>query len=278
MPESHVTTEERLSRLRAQLSGARSSTKRDLRMRLSRGGNTLIGASLHAASRKAKGLELTALEQLLVGAMGTILAEEEITEFGRIYHEETSPEAVRELFPDTITGRSLTEGFSVEELVADFPRIGAEVAAQPNASLVRLDELAPDASLDTEEFVEALATHGGGITVVVGPQDQGARGIDGADAIYVKLSFRDFWCLRRSGEAGKDEIYWTSSAGSDNGSTKEYESPEFGSIAKGSHRQFAAHCSAPTTWSPIHYFPSGSTAAAPTLAAHDGKLYCVHRG
>ncbi|WP_371250608.1 hypothetical protein [Nonomuraea sp. AD125B] len=210
-------------------------------MRLSRSGNTLIGASLHAAARKAKGLELTELEQLLVGAMGTVLAQEEIAEFGRIYQEETSPTTARELFPDTITGRPLTKGLSIEELVTDFPRIGAEIAAQPNASLVRLDELAPDAPLDTEEFVQALATHGGGITVVVGPQEQAPRGIDGADAIYVKLSFRDFWCKRRSSELGKDEIYWTSSAGSDAGFTKEYESPEFGSIVTGSHRNFAAH-------------------------------------
>ncbi|MFF5208907.1 hypothetical protein [Streptosporangium sp. NPDC000396] len=92
MSESPVTTEERLSRLRAQLSGARSGTKRDLRMRLSHGGNTLIGASLHAAARNAKGLELTELEQLLVEAMGTVLAEEEIAEFGRVYQEETSPQ------------------------------------------------------------------------------------------------------------------------------------------------------------------------------------------
>jgi hypothetical protein len=30
-------------------------------------------------------------------------------------------------------------------------------------------------------------------------------------------------------------------------------------------------------WSPVHYFSSGSTAAAPALASHNGTLYCVHR-
>ncbi|NUL02914.1 hypothetical protein HRW07_06590 [Streptomyces lunaelactis] len=181
-------------------------------------------------------MELTDLEQLLVDVMGSVLAEEEVAEFGRIYQEEASASAVAELFPDFLAGRSLTEGFSAEELVADFPRIGAEIAAQPNASLVRVDKLAPDEPVDTEEFIEALATYGGGITVVVGAEAE-APGTDSAPA-DIALLFRDFWCKRRSGELGKDEIYWTSSAGSDTGHKREYTSGEFGSVVTGSHRWF----------------------------------------
>ncbi|WP_329448224.1 hypothetical protein OG906_42475 (plasmid) [Streptomyces sp. NBC_01426] len=224
--------------MRAQLSGARTATKADQRLRLSRGGNTLIGASLHAAARADQGMELTPLEQLLVGAMGEVLAEEEVTEFGRIYQEQASTAGARELFPDTIAGRALSQGFTVEELVGDFDRIGAEIAAQPNASLVRLDQLAFDAPLDSDEFIEALGTYGGGITVVTGPQDNTPRGVDGADAPVVAMSFRSFTCRRASNEAGKDEIYWTSSAGSDTGTRREYQSGEFGSIKSGHTRDF----------------------------------------
>ncbi|MBE1586665.1 hypothetical protein ACFPOI_50895 [Nonomuraea angiospora] len=76
--------------MREQLSDARAETRAARRLRQSPAANTLIGAALHAAARREQGLELTELEQLLVGAMGTVLAEEEITEFGRIYQEETS--------------------------------------------------------------------------------------------------------------------------------------------------------------------------------------------
>ncbi|WP_336324036.1 hypothetical protein [Streptomyces lavendofoliae] len=239
MPASRVSTEESLSRLRAQLSGARSGDVRDRQMRLSRGGNALVGASLHAAARKTNGMELTGLEQLLVDVMGSVLAEEEVAQFGRIYEKEASAPAVSELFPDFLAGRELTDGFSVEDLVAEFPRIGAEIAAQPNASLVRLDKLAPDEPLDSEEFIEALATYGGGITVVMGADDD-SPGINWWTRLEVGLLFRDFWCRRRSGEVGKDEIYWTSSAGSDAGAKKEYTSGEFGSVVTGSHKFFPA--------------------------------------
>lgn len=206
-------------------------------MRLSRGGNTLIGAGLHAAARKNNGLELTGLEELLVGVMSSVLSEDEVSGFGRVYQEETSAAGAAELFPEFLTGRGLAEGFPVGELVAEFPRIGAEIAAQPNANLVRIDADAPDRPLDSEEFIEALATYGGGITVVVGPQAE-ERGVSGAESAYVKLSYHDFRCIRRSGELGKDEIYWTSSAGSDTGDVREYESPEFGEVVTGSHRYF----------------------------------------
>jgi len=235
---SETSADQRLARLRAQLSGQRSDTKSDRRMRLSRAGNLFIGASLRAAARKDQGLELTELEQRLLGILGTVLAEEEVIAFGRMYQEEASTRAATELFPEIIVGLPISEGFSREDLLKDLSALGAEIAAQPNASLVRLDELAEDSPVDTEEYEQALGTYGSGITVVLGPPDPAPR--ESRAATTVKLSFRDFWCVKRSGELGKDEIYWTSSAGSDTGSKKEYESGEFGAIVTGSHREFPA--------------------------------------
>ncbi|MFG2715308.1 hypothetical protein ACGFX2_32810 [Streptomyces goshikiensis] len=203
MSDLPTTAEERLSRLRAQLSGVRSGTRADRGLRLSRGGNALIGASLHAAARKDAGMELTGLEQLLVGAMGAVVSEEEVAAFGRVYLEEASRAGAKDLFPDVLASRPLEEGYRIEDLVGDLPAFGVEIAAQPNTSVVRLDELSPDEPLDSTEFVEALGLYGGGVTVVHGPREAAPRGADGADADYVLLSYRDFSCLRRSGEAGK---------------------------------------------------------------------------
>ncbi|MEU5582995.1 hypothetical protein ABZ791_35970 [Streptomyces huasconensis] len=235
---STTTTEERLDRLRGQLSGRRSVRAADRRMRLGRAQNLFVGVTLHAAARRDQGMELTGLEELLLGAAGRVLGEEEIAGFGRVYQEETST-AAAELFPEMMVGRPLSKGYASEDLIADLPRLEEEIAAQPNASIVRVDELAPDAPLDSKEFSQALAEHGGGITVVLGPAGTG-RGVDGADAASVKLSLKDFRCLRASGEAGRDEIYWTSSAGSDSADKREYQSGEFGAIEQGNHRAFPA--------------------------------------
>lgn len=237
MSESVAGGEERLSRLRGQLSGERAESRSGRRMRLSRAGNTLVGAGLHAAARKGVGQELTDLEQMLLTAMGTVLDGEEITAFGRVYQEEGSARGVRELFPEVIASRPLTEGLSFEELVKDLPALGQEIAAQPNASLVRLDDLVPEDPIDTPEFIEAMGYYGSGITVVRGAPDAATASVSPA---RVSLAFTDFRCVKPSGELGNDEIYWTSSAGSDMGDKKEYESAEFGSIEKDSHRQFPA--------------------------------------
>ncbi|MBC2879224.1 MULTISPECIES: hypothetical protein [Streptomyces] len=66
MTEPAITAEERLSRLRARMPGERADTRAGRRMRLSRAGNTLVGAGPHAAARQDAGHELTDLERALL--------------------------------------------------------------------------------------------------------------------------------------------------------------------------------------------------------------------
>jgi len=236
-----ITAEERLERVRAQLSGGRAGSRSGRRMDLSRGSNILVGAALNAAARLGDGLELTDLEQSLVGAMRTVVADEEITAWGQVFEEQAAARGRSELFPAEVLDGTAEHGFSMQDLIAALPVHQDEITSQPNVAIVNLAEVDPDAPLQSDEFCAAAAEYGGAVIVLSIPA-AGTR--SSATPMQGSLRLMRFKCLLRGRDSlgsPSNEIYWSTSAGSDEGHKTTYKSTEFGDIDTGSERNFPAN-------------------------------------
>ncbi|MDX2394031.1 hypothetical protein NJL88_29005 [Streptomyces sp. DK15] len=154
---------------------------------------------------------------------------------GRLFSEQRTARGGVKVFPAAVNGLDVQTGYTFEGLRADLAELTAEIVAQPNVAIVDVTQTVPGESKDSEEFLEALAQYGGGVTVLTAPQD--ARSVSGPP-LKVLLKPREFRCDRRSGEVGKDEIYWAMAAGADSYEKKSFKTPEFGSIVTGSQRDF----------------------------------------
>ncbi|MFI6475987.1 hypothetical protein ACIBL5_37860 [Streptomyces sp. NPDC050516] len=192
---------------------------------------------LHASARLDAGLELTDLEQRLVNALRALMPEEEICEFGRVSREKTALDTAPELFPDSLAARPLEQGYSLADLATDLPRVTEEVLAQPNVSVVDLDHLAEGASLDTPEFIEAMAAYDGGITVVTASEELATAA---ATPLQARIDLHAFTSNKGSNEVGADEIYWGISAGNGHGVKNAFKTRTYGSIYTGTYQPIDA--------------------------------------
>ncbi|MFI9052028.1 hypothetical protein [Streptomyces sp. NPDC053427] len=224
-----LTSAERAALLREQLSGARSETRSARRLRQSPAVNVLIGATLHAAARRERGLELTELEELLAGKVESLFGPQMLAEFGRIYQEPASRSGAASLFPALIADRPWEEGFGAEDLCAFAPEIQKEVEGLPGVRQVAVEDLERGVLTGEEDVV-----------VVTGAPTKGTE-FEVDDIHEVRLKFVKFRCDRRSTELGKDEIYWASAGAGDSKAQIVMLTPEFDEIVTGSERDFASH-------------------------------------
>ncbi|MER7049526.1 hypothetical protein [Streptomyces jumonjinensis] len=221
-----LTPDERVARLREQLSGTGAGSREGRRLRQSPAANVLIGTLLHGAARREQGLELTPLEKRLTDQFAFLFGQETLAEFGRVYAEPASRAGADSLFPPLITRRSLREGVGVEDVRALLPAIDAEVADLPTVRRVTVEDLGRGVLTGEENVV-----------VVTGAPVKGTE-FEVDDVYEARVRFVKFRCDRESGEEGRDEIYWMSAAAGDTKAQIVVLSPEYGGISTGTVRDF----------------------------------------
>ncbi|MEU5452579.1 hypothetical protein [Streptomyces californicus] len=210
--EFRTTPAERLERLRAQLRGAPEVKAFEGLTPSSRGANLLFGILLHGAARREAGLELTALEAGLTGPVATLLSEEELRDFGRVFAAETATRA--QVFPPSVAARPLEEGYTLQDLIADLPSVREEILAQPNVTITDLD--APAGSdAEGEELARAMKAYGYGATAVTASAQEPTA--QTAPKVMVKLWLDRSRMDNFSDEIGDEEIYWSTAAAADGG-------------------------------------------------------------
>ncbi|MCZ4124155.1 hypothetical protein [Streptomyces sp. H39-S7] len=252
MPQSR-SAGERLDLVRETVQGfqgARAESRTARRRGLSRGQNLLLGAALHAAARLEQGLEATELEKSLLEILRVAADDDtEIAAWGQVFADQRATRGGTGIFPDAINGLDVKSGYDFADLRADLIRVTPEIVAQPNVEIVEVNGLELDGPKDSDEFLEAMGRYGTGVSVFTGrpsepaATDTGEAGATPAAAALpapLKLTLRPsrFECEKRSGELGRDEIYWAMTVGTDTDSTYAVKTPEFGSIVAGSHREF----------------------------------------
>ncbi|MEU7062902.1 hypothetical protein [Streptomyces sp. NPDC046161] len=231
-----VSQTERLERLRTQMRGRPVGPHATARTAPAPATGLLYGVMLRGAARVEAGLELTELEERMVSFLRTMMSEEEVRAFGRVYQEEQvagpSP-----LFPAALADRDIERGYAFEDLVEDLPGLRGQVMAQPNMGLVDLDRLPEGADLDSAEFAESLAAYGHAVTVVTASSrltDVGTA----STTENVAIALDRFRCTRASQEPSRDEIYWALSAASDTGTKQTSITREYGEVITGSISEF----------------------------------------
>ncbi|WP_370417693.1 hypothetical protein AB8O64_02900 [Streptomyces sp. QH1-20] len=243
------TEQERLERLRAQLTGTGEPDRLVRALESGPYGNVLIGALLHGADRLRQGRTPTDLERLLLDAVAPAIPEAEIREWGRVYREVVTAQGRAALVPEVITGRSVAEGYAVADLRRDFSHVVDEALAAPNVRVVDAFE-ASEEGADSEAFIAVCKERKLGITAFAPPAEpmaaapaaqehtpDGAGADPGVAASFrVKLVLDSFKVERAVGDqgGGKDEIYWTAAAAGQGA----YRSEEFGAMKKGQTRHF----------------------------------------
>ncbi|MFJ3206067.1 hypothetical protein [Streptomyces sp. NPDC086989] len=192
---------------------------------------------LRGAARLEAGMELSDLERSLIDGLRLGMAEDEIREMGRVFTEETSVKGAPQLFPDSLLQRGIAEGYTEADLFKDLPQVRDEVLAQPNVSLVDVAGLEEGACPDSPEFIAGMADYGYGVTLVTSSQP--APDIAAAPApIRVRLDMHKFICVRDTPESTRDEIYWAYASANDTGTRHRAVTREYGSVNKGSVREF----------------------------------------
>ncbi|MFE0041918.1 hypothetical protein [Streptomyces albireticuli] len=244
------SVEERVERLKALLTG-QSDSARTVRALAAGGyGNLLLGVALHGADGKREGRPLTDLEGMLVDALGTIMEEAELKEWGRAYRETVQgAEAGTLIVPKVIAERPASSGFAIADLEQVLPGLSAEVAAAPNVSLMSLEDLAAGRQPDDPEFIDGMRECGFAVTGIArhpdsaaGTRSAGADGGTPLDSWRVRLEMEKFYVERAVGDqgGGRDEIYFTASS-SAGGDGQTFTSEEFGAVKQGQTRVFASN-------------------------------------
>ncbi|MFJ9643028.1 hypothetical protein [Streptomyces sp. NPDC101206] len=250
-----TSPEERIERLKALLTGSSDST-RGSRAPGSEGlGNLMLGVALHGADRQGAGRQLSDLEELLVPALEAVLEkdEKEVAAWGAAYRETVTGAAPGTLIvPRLIAEWPAESGFAVadlQEVMADLKR---EVAAQPNLSLLSLEDLAAGRE-ESPAFVEAMRESGFAVTGVAqypgtsGATEAAEAGEAGeADAAPLaswraRLEMDSFYVERAVGDqgGGRDEIYFTASSSAGGGKSRTFRSQEFGAVKQDQTRNFS---------------------------------------
>ncbi|MFD9632658.1 hypothetical protein [Streptomyces violascens] len=160
------TPEERLEALRGLLSGTRSDSRAARNMARTETGGVLFGAMLHAADRLRQGEPATDLQEQLLEVLRAGLSEEEIKDWGRVYREAVTARGGRlQGVSEAVTGRPVSEGYSLAEWVQDAGALGEECRARSNVSVIDRGALAAGGAFDSPEFIEGMREWGFGVTV-----------------------------------------------------------------------------------------------------------------
>ncbi|MFF4161381.1 hypothetical protein [Streptomyces sp. NPDC001678] len=257
------TEQERLERLRALLSGARSKDRVGGALGQGGYGNVLIGAMLHGADRVRQGHTPTDLERVLLDALGTVVSSTEAQQWGRAYREALTGQGGRlPVVPETITRRSVNQGYTMADLRQDLPQIVNEALSCPNVQIVDPYTTAAGQGEDPA-FIEAMRESGFAVTGFARPtasktisaaaEDGTGQAQESVDGQYegegksravqpfrVRLELESFFVRRAVGDqwGGRDEIYWTASTATGTGAGTRFDSGEFGRLKTGDTRSF----------------------------------------
>ncbi|CAL9661744.1 hypothetical protein SUDANB108_07046 [Streptomyces sp. enrichment culture] len=263
------TEQQRLERLGALLSGARSGEGAG-RALVQGGeyGNLLWGVMLHGADRLRQGHTPSDLERSLLDALRTVVSENEVKQWGRTYRGLVDGQGGRlPVVPEKITRLPVGQGYTFDNLKQDITGLVREAVAQPNVQVV--DPFAAAAGRPEDAaFIDAMRNTRLGVTAYTRPPrgaaataadadrqpdggqdttaDSGGGQAAALERFDVKLELESFHVVREVGDAGgsRDEIYWTvASAGGGitvqgGGKQQPYVSQTFGGLKRGDTRPF----------------------------------------
>ncbi|SCV58782.1 uncharacterized protein FFB14_15826 [Fusarium fujikuroi] len=245
---------ERIDRLRSLLQPAASSTTSS-RASGHEKSNLLTSIALHALVRTRRGETLTSVEKMMSGLYEAAVDDEaeldayvEVVISAKKQSRATGSTSPGSLVP-SIAALGDDEPYTMEQLKKDFADAFQSRPDRPNCRII--DPGNPSVmNGDTTAFDEAVAETGRGVTVFWSEPPAAASGdtaqarVAGPpDSHHVELRPSSFHCIRRSGEVGKDEIYWSLAAGADTFDqlTQKQVTDEFGSIVAGSWPSFPAN-------------------------------------
>jgi hypothetical protein len=253
-----TTHDERLSALKARLSGSASFRKATKGSdRSTPPPNPMFPALLHAAARYTAGLDLSPVEQRFILMLKIYSTNEEIAQFGKMYTEmKSQPQFLANT--STLKGTSLhmdaKTPYTDADMIADARANVREILARPENKILDISSLEGD-GIDDADYARVLAEAGSGITVITGPeQDQDSSDIpmkplssheqvpvipiDPGPLYFLKAD--RFMCHRKQDDTvfgPRNEIYWSFAAGADGGVQKSFKTGEYGEIESGDVRQ-----------------------------------------
>ncbi|ARP69075.1 hypothetical protein LK07_04035 [Streptomyces pluripotens] len=269
-----ASVEEQVERLKALLTGQSSRARTNRALAGGGMGNLLLGVALHGADRVREGQTPTDLERLLVDAMGTVLEQADVKEWGRAYRETVRDAAPGSLIvPQVIAERPVTSGFALTDLPQVVPELTRAAQAAPNVSLLTLEDLAAGRAEEDPAFVAAMREEGFAVTgvarytapgtaTVAAAADTAADGASAAETAgssadtaptpvpaaeevaqatwRARLEMREFYVERAVGDqgGGRDEIYFTAATSTGEGG-QTFISQEFGAVEEGDRRTFS---------------------------------------
>ncbi|WP_433257437.1 hypothetical protein ACQPYK_20435 [Streptosporangium sp. CA-135522] len=238
----YPTRAERLDRVRATLQGRPATERLAHQATPPPGAFLLVGVMLRGAARLEAGLELTELEQELVDMLRPLADDdEEVRAFGRTFTEENTA-GTRQILSVTVADRPLTEGYTQDDLAKDIAALSEELRALPNVNFVNIDALAEGDPLDSEDFLQAMADYGYGVTVVGSSRSDTATPVS-PPPIDLRLDLQRFECRRSTGDTvfgPQDEIYWAYASANEAARNKWNKTREYGDVQTGSVRVFDA--------------------------------------
>jgi hypothetical protein len=142
--------------------------------------------------------------------------------------------------PEVITGRPVSDGYSIADWATDLGPAGEEWMAQSNTRLVDREALAAGEEFDSPEFIEGMREWGFSVTASdpVGKPaswqeapESAENGAQAAPSFSVELVFENFHVHRVVGDGwptSRDEIRWLSGGSSDKIAAESFVSREFG--------------------------------------------------
>ncbi|MBC2874137.1 MULTISPECIES: hypothetical protein [Streptomyces] len=129
------SSQDRIERLKALLTGQSSSLRTWAAVTAEEYGNLLFGVALHGAEAQGS-RALTDLEQLLVDALATVVDAEELGQWGTAYRETVRTARLSDLtVPAVIARRPVTSGFAIADLADELPNLLKAAKAAPKELL-----------------------------------------------------------------------------------------------------------------------------------------------
>ncbi|KAI9369186.1 hypothetical protein BJX61DRAFT_173817 [Aspergillus egyptiacus] len=224
------------------------------------GSNIILGAAIHGMARRSKGVtNLTEIENIGVKFFDIMAeSEEELKTYGEICAEaktiSRSGGFVAANIPSSITTLSEETPYTRERFMADVKELAVATLQQPHIRAVTPEQIKPDGTIETTDaFAKASSELGRGVNIFTVSKDSskgalnedeirgkmsGRIGPGGKIMIPMKIEPELFKCYKESGEAGKDEIYFTWGFGGDGEAEVAHRTGEFGSVTTGTQRSF----------------------------------------
>ncbi len=200
--------------------------------------NVLLGAALHAADRLGAGEPATDLEQMLLRVLRSAVSDEEIKGWGQVYREAVTARDGRLAgIPEVLTGRPVSQGYSLADWAQDLRPAGEEWLAQSNTALIDSQALAGGGEFDSPEFIEGMREWGFAVSAsdpvgwATGRQQEPERDDERAASEWVQVEFENFHVHREVGDGwpnSRDEIRWLSGGSSATATARPFMSREWG--------------------------------------------------